>query len=249
MVDTPQDPTADGQAAQDATAARRKRIRFTPDEELAFREKLKTKKIIRPTWRDWAEHLGLPPAQLPAFLSFWRKCAEVDTENPAALVMLHGEGTAFYPDEGHYDPDDDKATCRQNFAQIVFAAQGGNETKVLDRVNAALDGAATEPGKRKLGFDPQQRKRSKRSDTPQWLMNAFLLLKESDGVKSDRCIAKEVGVSHTTLLRRDEWKRARQEFPAAKLSQLNEAAMDENRRSRTKHEKVEADRARNRNGK
>jgi hypothetical protein len=39
-TDTPQDSTGDDQAAQDATAARRKRIRFTPDEELAIKAHL-----------------------------------------------------------------------------------------------------------------------------------------------------------------------------------------------------------------
>lgn len=70
-----------------------------------------------------------------------------------------------------------------------------------------IDGTLTESGKRTaLGNKKQDRKRTRRGETPQWLPEALVLIK--DGV-SLRETARRLRVSHSTLSRHPSIKTAR----------------------------------------
>ena len=62
---------------------------------------------------------------------------------------------------------------------------------------------------------PRQQ-RSKKGETPSFLLPAMNLLKESDGQLSDRQIADRVGVANSTLVRNETYMRARQAYRKAR---------------------------------
>jgi hypothetical protein len=57
-----------------------------------------------------------------------------------------------------------------------------------------------------------QPRRSKKGETPAYLLPAMNLLKESDGQLTDREIARRVGVANSTLVRNETYMRARQAY-------------------------------------
>ena len=62
------------------------------------------------------------------------------------------------------------------------------------------------------GKELASNRRPTEGETPEWLLMALNILKDSSGYLSDREIARRVGVNHTTLCRNEVYKNAKRTY-------------------------------------